>query len=99
MHSQNLPGFAMENQLQPPGRVAPNLPARDLTIIRHTHLVRDIRVRELLFRLADEGYLRDRVNPVRIERRIGAGRQTEGESGGQAALLHRYRSEAGEADH
>ena len=69
--AQQLFGFAMKDHLQAAGGVAANLAARNLAIIRHADLVGDIFVGELLFGLADEGNLRDGINPVRITGRIG----------------------------
>ena len=91
----------MEDQLQAAGGVAANLAARDLAIVGHAHFVGHVFVGELLFGLADEADLRDGVNAVGIDSwdwrcmRVVA----EGAGGGDAALLHRDRGQAGKADH
>src|SRR6185369_12849836 len=66
MHAEDLFGFAVEDQLQPPGGVAANLTSCNFAIIRDSHFVRDVVVGKLLFGLADERYLRNGVDPVRI---------------------------------
>ncbi len=99
MHAQDLFGLAMEDQLQPPRGVAPNLPARHLTIIRHAHFVGNVLVGKFLLGLADEGDLRNGVNPVGIQGGVGNSRRAESEGGSQPALLHRHRGQAGKADH
>src|SRR5579863_9640464 len=99
MDSQNFAGFPMEDELQAAGSVAADLAARDFAIVRHSDFVRNILVGELFLGLADERNLRDRVDPVGIIGRIGMHRRSEGPRRGNAALLHRYGSEAREADH
>src|ERR1700679_3954423 len=90
----------MEDQLEPPGRIATNLSARNLAVVRNADLVRNVLLGQLLFRLADEADLRNCINPIGIqagvrEDRLIAKRPRRGYS----ALLHRYRSQRGKADH
>src|SRR5947209_2397749 len=54
VHAQHQLRLAMEDNLQPAGSIAANLPASDLPIIRHADLVWNILIRQLFFRLADK---------------------------------------------
>src|SRR5882757_10144266 len=54
MHSQKMPCLAMKDNLQAAGGVAPDLAAGNLAIIRDTHFVGHIFVRELFLSLADK---------------------------------------------
>src|SRR5271166_3901639 len=67
VHAQDLPRLAVKNQLQPPRRVAAYLSARNLPVVRYAHFVRYVFLGKLLFRLADEGDLRNGIDPVGIE--------------------------------
>src|ERR1700761_3504867 len=89
----------MKDDLEPARGVAANLSSRDLAIVGHADLIGNIFIGQLLFGLADEGDLRDRIDAVRIVSRIGVRAVVvEGASHGDAALLHRYRRERREAD-
>src|SRR5215469_8670248 len=57
VYAQNLARVAVEDEFQPARRVAANLPARDLAIIRHAYLVRHILIGQLLLGFADEADL------------------------------------------
>src|SRR5271170_2215530 len=100
VHAQNLPRFAMKDQFQPPGCIAANLPAGNFAIIRYADFIGNVFFRELFFCLANEGNLRDGIDPVRIEARIRLLVFIAiGARYGDAALLHRNGREAGETDH
>src|SRR5580700_4147381 len=99
VHAQHLFRFAMEDQLQPSGRVTANLPAGDFAIIRYAHLVRHVLFGELLFGFADEGDFGDGVDAVWIEARVRLHRfVAEGALRGDAALFHGDRRERRESD-
>src|SRR5207253_181042 len=85
----------IEKQLQSAGGVTANLAARDLAKIGHAHFVGNSFVRELLFRFANEGDFGNAVNPVRVIRAVGMDGHAEGAGGGDAALFHGNRAEAG----
>src|SRR6202789_4687543 len=57
VHAKDQVVQPMEDQLQPPGRVAANLYARTLAAVRHANLIRNVLFGQLLFRLADKADL------------------------------------------
>ena len=59
VHAQNLARFAMKDELQPPGGIAADLPARGLAIVGHADFVGHVFLGQLLFGLAGEGDLRE----------------------------------------
>src|SRR4030095_5658009 len=77
MHTEERFGLAMENQLEAPGRIPANLPARYLAIVSNTYLVRNVLFGELFLGLSYEGNLGDGVNAVGIVRWIGMNHQAE----------------------
>ena len=96
---RTCPVSLMEEQLEPARRVADDLAARDLAVVRHARLVGHAGRGELLLGTAHEGDLRDGVEPVREEPRHYRGLQAEGAGRGDAPLLHGHGGEAREADH
>ncbi len=98
VHAEHFPGLTMEDELQPPGGVAANLTARDLAIIGDADLVGHVLIGKLLLGLAGERDFGNRVDAIRIRRRIRMNRLVIRVRRGDAALLHRNGGEAGEAD-
>src|ERR1043166_4274984 len=88
VYAEQLPGFPMENDFQPPGGVAADLSARDLAIIRQPDFVRHVFFGQLLFRFSDEGDLGNREDAVRVRSRIRMHGLVASVRGGDAALLH-----------
>jgi len=64
VHAQQLAALAMEQQLHEADTVTDDLPAGQLAIGRLAGFVRDILLGELLFGLADERDLGDRVDAI-----------------------------------
>src|SRR5207249_8415408 len=69
VHSEKLLCLAMEQELQHSVRVAYDIAPCDFAIARDTHLVGDLRSRQLLLGLPHVRNFRYRVNPVWEERR------------------------------
>ena len=98
VHAEQFLRGRIEKQLQSAGGVTANLAARDLAKIGHAHFVGNSFVRELLFRFANEGDFGNAVNPVRVIRAVGMDGHAEGAGGGDAALFHGNRAEAGKTN-
>ncbi len=64
VHSQQMPGLAVKDNLQTSCGIAPDLAARDLAIIGDPNFVGHIFIGELLLGLADKRDLRDRINSI-----------------------------------
>ena len=90
----------MEDDLQPPSRIAANLAACNLAIVRNADLVGNILLGKLLLSLADEADLGNGVDTVWIEARVGDDAViAKCTRRGDPALLHRNRSQRGEPNH
>src|SRR5580704_17793553 len=88
----------MKDNFQAAGSVASDLAASDLAVVRHADFVRNVLVCELFFSLADERNLRDGINSVRITGWVGLNDFAKRVGGGDAALLHGNRGQAGKPD-
>ena len=64
VHTQKFQRLPVKQQFQSPFGVPADLPARNLPVIRHSDLIRNVRLRQLLLRLPDKRNLRNGVNPV-----------------------------------
>ena len=92
--------LSVEDQLQPSGGVAANLPACDLAIVGYAHLVGNVLFRKLFLGLADKADLRNRVDAVGIEARVREHRLVpKCTCGGDAPLFHRNGRQGREPDH
>src|SRR5579862_6625109 len=98
MDAQDFLCFAMKDNFQTAGGVAPDLAASDLAVVRHADFVRNVLISELFFSLADKRDLGDGINSVRIAGRVGLNDFAERACGGDAALLHGDRRQAGKTD-
>src|ERR1039458_4618401 len=73
VYAQHLARIAMKDELEPPGSIAGNLPARAFPVISHAYFVGHILVGQLLLGLADKADLRDGIDAVGIKAGIGSG--------------------------
>ena len=68
VHSKDRVRHPMEDQLQPSRRIAANLSTRNLPVVRHANLVRNVLFRfGLLLGLPDKADLRNRVDSIRVQ--------------------------------
>src|SRR5207302_8929114 len=91
-------GVELEDELQQAGAIADDLPAGNLAVVRLADLVRHAGVGQLLLGAADHRDFRNRIDAVREQRWHTPGLDAERVAGGNAALLHRPRRQAGKAD-
>src|ERR1700679_923830 len=100
MHAKDGVVQPMEDQLQPTGRITSDLSAGNLAVVRNANLVWHILFGELLFCLADEADLGNRINSVGIKSGLRKDRVVaKRPCGSHPALLHPHRSQRWKPDH